>query len=105
MVFGPYDYVEKLDATFEQYCDGASVPARGEVHVTNRPAPPVLTVDVDVDVAGVGTVDVAAGRATLHGTVSCNKAAYVTVEVRVSQTRRFGGDLRRGTRGVVMVVG
>jgi hypothetical protein len=39
-VFGPEGYVETFDATFEQHCEGGSPAARGEVHVSNAPAPP-----------------------------------------------------------------
>jgi hypothetical protein len=39
VVFGPGDYVEKLDVTYEQYCEGGAPALRGEVHIANEPPP------------------------------------------------------------------
>ena len=39
-VFGPDGYVQTFDATFEQHCEGGSPAARGELHISNPPAPP-----------------------------------------------------------------
>lgn len=38
-VFGPQGYVQTFDATFEQHCEGGSTAARGEVRISNPPAP------------------------------------------------------------------
>jgi hypothetical protein len=38
-VFGPQNYVQTFDATFEQHCEGGTAAARGEVHIANPPAP------------------------------------------------------------------
>jgi hypothetical protein len=39
VVFGPDNYVEKFDATYEQHCEGGTPALRGEVHITNAPPP------------------------------------------------------------------
>jgi hypothetical protein len=42
-VFGAGGYVQNFDATFEQHCEGGSTAARGEVHISNAPAPPATS--------------------------------------------------------------
>ncbi|MFI5805425.1 hypothetical protein [Streptomyces sp. NPDC051561] len=79
--FGPHGYVEKLDATFEQRCNGNGPAARGEIHLTNPPPPAELAVGLAV--SRQGTASPLSGRATVHGEVTCN----APVEVGV------GGDL------------
>jgi len=86
IAFGPYGYVRALDATFEQYCNGSTVPLRGEVHAVMPEPPAELTVGLTIDPAG--TVDVRDGRATVGGTVTCNKAASVRVTEQVVQAQR-----------------
>jgi hypothetical protein len=81
--FGPQGYVQKLDASFEQHCEGGTDAARGEVHITN-PAPPEQ-LDLGLAVALDGTANTLNGDAELHGTVSCNKAVQVTVSGDVTQ--------------------
>jgi hypothetical protein len=39
-VFGPQGYVQAFDATFQQNCEGGTLAARGQVHISNPPAPP-----------------------------------------------------------------
>jgi hypothetical protein len=39
VVFGPYNYVQELDATFEQHCEGGAPALRGQVHIANAPPP------------------------------------------------------------------
>jgi hypothetical protein len=39
VVFGPDNYVQKFDATYEQHCEGGTPALRGEVHITNPPPP------------------------------------------------------------------
>ena len=39
-VFGPQGYVQTFDATFEQHCEEGNTAARGQVHISNPPAPP-----------------------------------------------------------------
>ncbi|MEV6588588.1 hypothetical protein [Streptomyces acidicola] len=83
--FGPQGYVKKLDATFEQHCEGGTTAARGEVHI-NNPAPPA-ELDLGLAVAVEGTASTLNGKATLHGTVSCNKPVRVTVAGDVTQVK------------------
>jgi len=82
-VFGPFGYVQKFDATFEQHCDGAVAAARGEVHIANPPPPPLL--ELDPGVATTGTAVTVNGDAVIHGAVTCSKPAPVTVTGRVTQ--------------------
>ncbi|GGZ61712.1 hypothetical protein [Streptomyces bluensis] len=83
--FGPLGYVKKLDATFEQHCEGGATAARGELHITN-PAPPA-ELDLGLAVAVEGTASTLNGKATLHGTVSCNKPVQVAVAGNVTQVK------------------
>jgi hypothetical protein len=39
-VFGPQGYVQAFDATFQQNCEGGTLAARGQVHISNPPPPP-----------------------------------------------------------------
>jgi hypothetical protein len=84
--FGPQGYVKKLDATFEQHCEGGTTAARGEVHIDN-PAPPA-ELDLGLAVALEGTASTLNGKATVHGTVSCNKPVKVDVSGDVTQVKR-----------------
>jgi hypothetical protein len=80
VVFAPNDSVQKLDATFEQHCNGAVAAARGEVHLTN---PDPLTVDAAIDPQG--TFSKLDGNSTVHGTLTCNTAVKVNVSGTVTQ--------------------
>jgi hypothetical protein len=91
--FGPQGYVKKLDATFEQHCEGAAPAARGEVHIEN-PAPPA-ELGLGLDIALDGTASSLNGKATVHGTVSCNKPVQVSVAGDVTQVKKR--DLIRGS--------
>jgi hypothetical protein len=91
--FGPQGYVKKLDATFEQHCEGGTPAARGEVHITN-PAPPA-ELGLGLAVALDGTASSLNGKATFHGTVSCNKPVQVNVGGDVTQVKKR--DLIRGS--------
>ncbi|MER5975209.1 DUF5110 domain-containing protein [Streptomyces sp. NPDC001857] len=84
--FGPQGYVKKLDATFEQHCEGGTAAARGEVHIDN-PAPPA-ELDLGLAVALEGTASTLNGKATLHGTVSCTKPVTVNVSGDVTQVKK-----------------
>lgn len=86
VAFGPYNYLQKLDATFEQHCYGDEPAARGEVHVVNPPAPPLL--NPQVTVAETGTVALPDGTAAVHGTLSCAQAATVYLNGHVTQSPR-----------------
>jgi hypothetical protein len=85
ITFGPNRYVETLDATFEQFCEGAGLPATGHVVIANPPAPPLL--DVALTIAGTGTV-AADGLVTLHGTVTCSKPTDIELNGSVTQVIR-----------------
>ncbi|GAA2280977.1 hypothetical protein GCM10010234_17490 [Streptomyces hawaiiensis] len=91
--FGPQGYVKKLDATFVQHCEGGTAAARGEVHIEN-PAPPA-ELGLGLDIALAGTASSLNGKATVHGTVSCNKPVRVTVGGDVTQVKKR--DLIRGS--------
>src|SRR5262249_19702600 len=39
VVFGPDNYVQQFDATYEQHCEGGPLALRGQVHIANAPAP------------------------------------------------------------------
>jgi hypothetical protein len=83
VVFGPNGYVQTLDATYEQHCEGVTAALRGEVHIANPTPPPVLTLGLGVAVDG--TASSLDGKATVHGTVSCDKPAQVNVNGQVTQ--------------------
>jgi hypothetical protein len=83
VVFGPSGYVQTLDATFEQHCEGADAAARGEVHIANAPAPPVL--GVGLTVATNGTATKLDGNAELTGTVSCNEPVSVKLTGQLTE--------------------
>ena len=91
--WGPLGYVQTLDATFEQHCEGADPAARGQVHITNPPPPPAL--DLGLTVSTSGTASTLNGNATLHGTLTCTKAATVFVGGDLSQV--VNGSLARGS--------
>ncbi|WSQ08772.1 hypothetical protein OG604_13855 [Streptomyces sp. NBC_01231] len=91
--FGPQGYVKKLDASFVQHCEGGTPAARGEVHIEN-PAPPA-ELGLGLDIALDGTASSLNGKATFHGTVSCNKPVRVTVAGDVTQVKKR--DLIRGS--------
>lgn len=91
--FGPQGYVKQLDATLVQHCEGGTPAARGEVHIEN-PAPPA-ELGLGLGIALDGTASSLNGKATLHGTVSCNKPVQVTVAGDVTQVKKR--DLIRGS--------
>jgi hypothetical protein len=80
VVFAPNNGVQELDATFEQHCNGATAASYGRIHITN-PAPLTL----DAPVAADGTFSELDGNATVHGTVTCNTPANVSVSGTVTQ--------------------
>lgn len=93
MEWAPHDYVQALDATFEQHCGGFEPATRGHMHIANPPPPPDLALGLTV--ATDGTADLLNGNATLHGTVSCNKAANVSINGTLTQDNK--GFIARGT--------
>jgi hypothetical protein len=92
-VFGPSGYVQTFDATFEQHCEGIDPAARGEVHIANPPPPPALEYGVTVT---DGTANLVNGAATVHGTVSCNKATLL-VYLNGTIVQANKGQLARGS--------
>ncbi|MEU1086640.1 hypothetical protein ABZ401_07345 [Streptomyces sp. NPDC005892] len=96
--FGPLGYVKTLDATFEQHCEGDVAAARGEVHI-DKPAPPAA-LDLGLAVSLDGTASTLNGKATLGGTVSCNKAVRVDVSGDVTQVKKR--QLIRGSYATVV---
>ncbi|MGH3378297.1 MAG: hypothetical protein ACRDP6_26600 [Actinoallomurus sp.] len=86
VVFGPNGYVQNFDATFEQHCEGSDAALRGEVHITNPAPPPVL--DLGLSIATDGTASTINGNATVHGSVTCTKAATVNVSGTLVETYR-----------------
>ncbi|WFE50399.1 hypothetical protein [Micromonospora sp. WMMD1155] len=82
-VFGPNGYVQTFDATFEQHCEGGTPAARGEVHIANPPPPAQL--ELELAVATDGIANRVNGNAVLHGTVTCNVPASVTMDGTVTQ--------------------
>jgi hypothetical protein len=90
--WGPNGYVEALDASFEQHCEGGDAASHGQVHITNPPPPPAL--DLGLTVATDGTADTLNGNATLHGTVNCTKATNVNVSGTLLETNK--GLIARG---------
>ncbi|MFJ8198910.1 hypothetical protein [Streptomyces sp. NPDC096152] len=88
VAFGPYGYVRELDATYEQYCNGSTVPLSGEVHAVMPEPPAELTLGMTTDPNG--TVDVRDGHITVGGTVTCNKPASVSLTGQVFQVQNNG---------------
>ncbi|GGN66496.1 hypothetical protein GCM10011579_038010 [Streptomyces albiflavescens] len=86
IAFGPYGYVREIDATFEQYCNGATVPARGELHAQMPEPPAELTLGMTLDSAG--KVNSQTGQITVGGSVTCNKPAQVAVSGNVDQVQK-----------------
>jgi hypothetical protein len=83
VVFGPQGYVQTLDATYEQHCEAGTTALRGEVHIANPVAPPLLGLGLKVSTNG--TASKLDGNAYLSGQVSCNEAASVTVSGQLTE--------------------
>jgi hypothetical protein len=85
IAFGPNGYVQTLNATYEQHCEGGSPALRGEVHVNNPPPPAELKLGLAVSTEGqANTIN---GRAYINGTVSCTEPVKVTVSGLVTQVK------------------
>ncbi|NUL03854.1 hypothetical protein HRW07_11520 [Streptomyces lunaelactis] len=84
--YGPYGYIRELDATFEQYCDGSTLPVRGEVHARTAEPPTELAVGLNLDTTG--KIDSRTGEITVGGTVTCNKPARIALAGNVDQTQK-----------------
>jgi hypothetical protein len=84
--FGPGDYVERLDATFEMHCVGAEPALRGRVVIGNPPPPTPL--EFTLTTAAEGVFSKLNGTATVHGTVECNADTTVGIHGQVTQVKK-----------------
>jgi hypothetical protein len=87
VVFGPYQYLERFDASFEFHCEGLDPATRGDVRIVNPPAPAPLELGVAV---GAGTVNDVTGLVHLSGTVDCNHPVEVVVSGTLTQVNKNG---------------
>src|SRR6266704_154911 len=87
VVFGPYQYLERFDASFEFHCEGLDPATRGDVRIVNPPAPAPLALGVAV---GAGTVNDVTGLVHLSGTVDCNHPVEVVVSGTLTQVNKNG---------------
>ena len=84
--YGPNGYVERLDATFEQHCEGGEAALRGRVVINN--APPAAPLEYTVTTAADGLFSKLNGKATVHGTVACNADTTVHLTGLVTQVKQ-----------------
>ena len=84
--YGPNGYVERLDATFEQHCEGLEPALRGRVVIGNPPPPAPL--EYTVTTAADGLFSKLNGKATVHGTVECNASTTVNLTGLVTQVKQ-----------------
>ena len=80
VTFGPNGYLQTLDASLEQYCDGALAALRGDLHIAN-PAPLQLDLTVNPD----GIVSPVSGEAIISGTYSCSQNTTLRMSGRLAQ--------------------
>ncbi|MFB6818102.1 hypothetical protein ACFCV8_26530 [Streptomyces sp. NPDC056347] len=88
IVYGPHGYIREVDATFERYCSGSTLPVRGELHARMPEPPAELSIGVSLNTSG--TVDKRTGEITVGGTATCNKQARISLNVSAYQTQRQG---------------
>ncbi len=86
VAFGPHGYVERLDATFEQRCEGGDAALRGRVVIGNPP--PAAPLEFTVTPAADGHFSKLNGKATVHGSVVCNADATVNFTGLVTQVKK-----------------
>ena len=84
--YGPYDYLERFHATFDQSCEGTMPALHGEVTVVNPPAPTPLQLTVAADANGHTDRD----TAFVQGSVTCTQATTVTISGSVSEQTKKG---------------
>lgn len=70
-----------------QHCEGAEPALRGHIHIVLAPAPPPLTIGLELDASG--TFGRISGTATVGGTVTCSRPTTVFLS---------GGPTQRATR-------
>ncbi|MFJ9754919.1 hypothetical protein [Streptomyces sp. NPDC101149] len=86
IAYGPYGYISEVDATFERYCSGSTLPVRGELHA--RMAEPPAELAIGMSLNTTGTVDTHTGEITVGGAVTCNKPARITLTASAYQTQK-----------------
>ena len=76
--------LQSFHATFEQHCEGFAAALRGEVQLTSEPP---LQITLTLDPKG----SIRSTTSTVHGTITCSRAATVFVSGTISQqTKRYG---------------
>lgn len=75
--YGPYGYIIRFRASFEQHCEGGDTAAWGEVSIENPPPPEALTMSVQFDTKL--PVQRKTGRVTVSGTVTCSAQTNATI--------------------------
>ncbi|MCP2196745.1 hypothetical protein [Lentzea flava] len=83
--WGPQGYLHKLDASFEQHCEGGSAAARGNIFINNQPPPPELKLETTI--AAEGKANTVNGKALVNGTISCTTNAAVQMTGTVTQVK------------------
>lgn len=84
--FGAYGYVQDLEATFVQNCEGFMPPLNGTVSIHNPPPPPALEFSVVANSSA--SVAKLTGVANVGGIVTCS--AQTTVQMYGSLSQRVG---------------
>ena len=82
-IYGPFGYVERFHATFEQHCEGSPPALFGEVKIVNPPAPPPLKLGLTLN--RQGTVQRGNGAVSVSGTVTCSATTTVQLSGTVTQ--------------------
>lgn len=83
VTFGPNNYLQSFEASFEQHCEGFTPALRGQIQLVNPPAPDPLTIGVGV--SSKGKADRFTGTATVSGTVTCSQPTTVTLSGTLTQ--------------------
>jgi hypothetical protein len=100
--FGPYGYVERFHATFEQHCEFGGPALHGEVSVSSPPPPPPLRATLAVD----SPAQVRRGAVTLTGSVTCNResdAERASLQLTLSESSKKGAI--SGAAGIALPFG
>lgn len=88
IAYGSHGYIREVDATFERYCSGSTLPVRGELHARMPEPPAELAIGVQLNTTGA--VASRTGEITVGGTATCNKPARLSLNVSASQTQKRG---------------
>ena len=81
--YGPFGYLVRFRASFEQHCEGGETAAWGEVSIVNPPPPEALAMSVVLD--DKFTVQRHSGRVTVTGSVTCSADTTTTLQGSLSQ--------------------